>query len=1066
MIATTSPETVITGMLESIRRRWLLIELGLFGLIGAAAVSVWLLAMIVTDNFLMLTARQLVAGWAALLLAVVALFAWAGVRLIARQPDTDRFALMYETHVPGVRNRLINAAQFLYDDECDGMPLVRAALLENAAALDPTTAHQAIPARPVRRALVAVAVCLLMLIAYTAIRPAWAANALSRLLHPLAPGPHLLATDPVVTPGDTDLIEGQPFKVRAEVRSSLRGHTARHVEIEYRIASLDWARSPMTAADPNDYHYEFPTVRQPMSYRVRADRSVSREYRVNLQLRPRVEQLQASVTRPAYAGGGTRALKANSGDVSALIGSSVELKLTASVPLSRGQLELPDGKRVPLKLDSSDLRQATARFELTRSGSYAISLVDSRGLPNVQPPRYALTAEPDQPPVPIVRTPGRDLTMPLNTGLPLAIEADDDIGLSRVTLQVRAGNAGWKDLDTREITGRTRHYAAGTHLPIASLGVKTGDTVLYRMVAADGRQPEPNIGVGRTWSITVAEPNDESSLLAAQAKHLLEALRRILALQRENRADIDMDRPVEPTRPRQEQIRVLTVAVVEEQRKSIRPIQSVMDELTALADGPMLQVGQLLGKFGGTYQERLPQKAPLLKQMDEIIARLEALIGRIEKSIASAEQARKAIEPLAPEEREQALKRIRDMVDKLRDFIPEQDKVIEGTEEIARKGDDLTDRDLQKLEQLKGTEDKWDKIFTDSVKDISKLTEQGFADRSVANDYKEMVEQIEEASKNLTPKLIELAVPREQSGREMATALAEEMEMWLPNSPDNLKWMMEEPLDKPEIPMVDLPDQLSDFIGDLIEDQDELNDAAEDMTSAWADSMSAAGWAVNDGPISNFSAVGKTGNQLPDNHELSGRSGEGRSGRSQGQLVEDTVKGLDGRKTPTRVTNDPYEQGVVKELQQTATGGATGGGKARGSGQEGLQGQSPPPLMDNMQYMKDWQQRIRQKAERVAGQLGSIRIAELDRSIAIMKQAEKAAGDGRYQDLFKLQQMVISNLQTAGDGSAREVSLRMDRAERPPADQRQQVVDGADEPVPQEFQDAVRRYFQQLSETK
>ena len=62
--------------------------------------------------------------------------------------------------------------------------------------------------------------------------------------------------------------------------------------------------------------------------------------------------------------------------------------------------------------------------------------------------------------------------------------------------------------------------------------------------------------------------------------------------------------------------------------------------------------------------------------------------------------------------------------------------------------------------------------------------------------------------------------------------------MWLPNSPDHVKWVMEEPLDMPEIPMVELPDQLSDLIGDLIEEQDELNDAAEDVTSAWADSMS------------------------------------------------------------------------------------------------------------------------------------------------------------------------------------------------------------------------------------
>jgi len=261
---------------------------------------------------------------------------------------------------------------------------------------------------------------------------------------------------------------------------------------------------------------------------------------------------------------------------------------------------------------------------------------------------------------------------------------------------------------------------------------------------------------------------------------------------------------------------------------------------------------------------------------------------------------------------------------------------------------------------------------------------------------------------------------------------------------------------------------LSDLIGDLIEQQDELNDAAEDMTSAWADSISAAGWQVLDGPISNFSAVGKTGSQLPDNQELSGRSGDGRSGRSQGQLVEDVAKGLQGRPTPTRITNDPYEQGVVKELQQMAAGGATGGGKARGAGQEGLQGQSPPPLMKDLQFMKDWQQRIRQQAERVAGQAREIRItsAELNAGIALMKQAETAAGQGRYADLFRIQQMVLQSLKRAVDPSAREVTLSVDRAMQLPAGQGREILDAMDEPVPQEYEGAVWRYFQQLSEAR
>jgi len=1097
----SSPQQTILGMVATIRGHWRRRQLICHVAVALAAALGWLLAMIVLDNLAMLSAGQFVLGWVVLIATASGWAATLLYRGVRHRPTAEHFALMYETRLPGRQNRLINAVQFLQSRQAQRDPAAYAAVIENAAALDPRTAPEAVDFRAVRNALIALGMCGFLLLAHAVLRPQWTSNGLARLFHPLSPRSHILATDPVVTPGDVELIEGAALTIAATVPAPGIGRTRDAVQLEYRLADLDWVRSPMRAvpeASERDvrlerkdhlclYRYVFDAVRHPMAYRVRAGRSLSPTYQVTLQYRPRVEELRVSVRWPDYAAGQTRELKPNVGDVAALVNSTVELRLTASVPLSGGQVELPErrtrrpalseaegsdatGTAVPLDISGDDPRQASGRFRLTRSGTYAIRLTDTGGLSNLNPPRYALTAEPDQPPLAIVSVPGRDLILPANAVLQLTLEAEDDLGLTRLELQMRHGNRAWRALKEWPVGGdNARRWAERFPLTLAAFGLKVDDVLLYRVVAWDNCRPEPNIGIGRTWSITVAEPSHDKALLAAQTRRLLEALKRILALQQENRTALDLDREVEPMRTRQQQVRDLTVEVIDEQRKAIRPTETIIAELEELADGPMLQAVQRLAEYGGPYKQRVKHKKPILDIMDEIIARLEALIAKVDRALGSADKAQAVLEQLPPEEREQALKRIHDLLEKLRAFVPAQDQVIADTEELARKGEDFTDDELEKIEKLKGTEDKWAEIFTDSVKDITKLTEQGFADSTIANDYKEMVEQIEAASLNLTPELIQLAVPREQAGRELAESLVEEMEMWLPNSPDHIQWIMEEPLDFPEIPMVDLPDQLWDLIGDLIEDQDELNEAAEDVTSAWADSIAeGAGWEVAGGPISNFSAVGKTGNQLPDNNELSGRAGDGRSGRSQGQLVENVAKGLKGRQTPTRVTNDPYEEGVVKELQQMATGGATGGGKARGAGQEGLQGQSPPPLMDKMHFMTDWQQRIRQQAERIAGQLKVIRISvpELEEAVELMKQAEQAGRDGRYAELFKIQQMVLQNLRMSGELAMREMALHIDRAYHLPAEQRRRILDAMDEPVPQEYQDAVRRYFQQLSESK
>ncbi|MBN2448417.1 MAG: hypothetical protein JXO22_16945 [Phycisphaerae bacterium] len=1063
-------EKKIATILGATFRHWRREQYGVFAATALAALLLWLLAAVLIDNLAMLPVYGLIAFWVVLLLAAAG---WGGLllhRLTVGRPAAIRLALLFESRVPGQQNRLVNAVEFIGSRQARNNPLAQAAVIENADSLHLSATNHVADFRLARRALLISGIVAALFLTYAALRPPWVGNALMRLLQPISPQPHLLATEPLVSPGNVELIEGQPLLVSTTIRTTPDRGGMDRVTLEYNLPDLGWSTVLMHRDRPGrPYEYEFTSVRHPFTYRIRAGRSASPTYTVKVQPRPSVQSLQLTVTPPEYAGGAPRRLKPNIGDVTALAGSRVDIEATASVPLSRAHLELRDGRPVPMRVDSADATLAQAALRLSGSDSYAVRLTDHGNLTNINPPRYTLTATPDQSPLAIVTAPGRDLILPLNTTMEIHIEAQDDIGLANVVLQTRGPVGDWSVTKEWPIDeGAKRLYKAAMDIDLSTIGVAVGDTLLYRAIATDRRIPEPNTGPGRTWSITIAEPEDNQALLAAQTRYLLEAIQNILALQRENRAALDMDRAVPPMRTRQENVRNLTAALIAEHARAIRPQQSILDELIALADGPMLEASRQLADFGGSYAERFKQKRPLLAVMNDIITRLEALVGRLEQALNQAEKAQEVLEQLADADREQALQNIRDILSKLREFVPEQDKVIADTEELVRRADDLTDDDLETLERLKGTEDKWAEIFLESVKDISKLTEQGFADETIANDYKEMVEQIEAASLNLTPDLIELAVPREQSGRELAESLVEEMEMWLPNSPDNIQWIMEEPLDFPEIPMVDLPDQLWDLVGDLIEDQDELNDAAEDVTSAWADSIAeGAGWEVAGGPISNFSAVGKTGNQLPDDNELSGRSGDGRSGRSQGQLVEDVAKGLAGRNTPTRITNDPYEEGVVKELQQLATSGATGGGKARGAGQEGLQGESPPPLMADMQFMKDWQQRIRQKAERVAGQLKMIQITlpDLNEAIELMKNAEQDAQDARYTDMFETQRMVLQRLRRSGELASREINLTIDRAYQLSPDQRRKMLDSLDEPIPDEYQSAVQRYFQQLSES-
>src|SRR5947209_7625238 len=106
--------------------------------------------------------------------------------------------------------------------------------------------------------------------------------------------------------------------------------------------------------------------------------------------------------------------------------------------------------------------------------------------------------------------------------------------------------------------------------------------------------------------------------------------------------------------------------------------------------------------------------------------------------------------------------------------------------------------------------------------------------------------------------------------------------------------------------------------------------------------------------------------------EVSGRSGDGRRGKSSGQMVGDTARALPGRKTPARVGAEKYEPGRLKAEGQEDPNGATGGGKKTGAGRQGLQGGTPPePTERDIGRLSAKQAGMREKMEQVARKLES-----------------------------------------------------------------------------------------------
>ena len=202
---------------------------------------------------------------------------------------------------------------------------------------------------------------------------------------------------------------------------------------------------------------------------------------------------------------------------------------------------------------------------------------------------------------------------------------------------------------------------------------------------------------------------------------------------------------------------------------------------------------------------------------------------------------------------------------------------------------------------------------------------------------------------------------------------------------------------------------------------------------------------------------------MPNQQEIGGRSGEGRTGRSYGEMVEKTATGKGGRKTPARVTPDNLEPGQIQDTSGQTPLGPTGGGKVSGWGQEGLRG-SAQDLTFKYNLLAGKQKKLIEKAEKLARSLKVLNIynPDLEQSILTMKTFNIKLKEGRYTELLTTKQLIISHLQQANQILTKQAIVRKETLGKTSKIKRE-LGSIWDEKIPLGYEEIVRKYYREIS---
>ena len=1073
-------ETIARG-----RQRMIANRLVLGGVVwGTICVGLWLVLCFI-DNLLHLPPGlrlAIVLGWAGLMIFEF----WKELLSpILQLEGLEGTALLLERKHNVPENMLINALCFESREFSSGEKPFALRTVDTAISLMSTADLKKLwDKRRIRRWLTAFLIIMLFWMVYGISQSRYVVNAMARFIRPLSDVPPAGSVVLKVMPdSDVTIAEADDLLVSVEVKGRGDDSTLRSYPkivwqegADYISTEKDKGKSTTMQAVGNRegvFNYTFAAVDRPFAFRVFAADTYSSSIKVMVNTVPRIKESQFHISSPAYTGAGKVSTMGPPEAVSGLADSQVvvDVKLDKQ---AEGLWWKTQNKTIEFKNVDKVWRAET---QLQRAGSYQLEVKGPGSDRRIAIASGAVLLQQDSVPeiefVDVPRFRGGMLTVNPGERLKFDIQASDDFGIGRiyVTLGQMRANSPAETIEHWEYEGppgRKEQVAETLRLSVDAGVFKPGYSYVLQAFCQDF---SPMKHLGQSQPITLQVKSLDELTISADDPYgdAFEALDTAIEAQQaalgvtEN-VLTNIDDVIDASRKEAQNIESLQRHQSELNKKqklvgdymteawdvSLPPRPKFVDKLVEFRDGEhtrvMEKIGTIIAVKPETKGRRIVNKSDVSRSLQSVekqqaflLEQLIALKGVIAKQ-SQAEEEKAAAEILGQSIEsldagvEESLK---EMAKELDEFVEKQKQIMEGRQMIMDKPpEDFSSEEEDRLEELAMDQSKLAEVLSDVVNDFTNLDLQDFGDDAMVESMKSLYEEADELAKQAR-ETADMRQARVDAHRleteevEMAEELMINCEATL-EFYDNIQFIAEIPEDEQLFaPLAELPSELEDLVADLITTEEEMRPEVEDIGS-YLNSLDHTAGPVSDGTISSTSAKGKTGDQKPEDNIIQGRSGAGRTGMSDGQLVEPVAKALSDNEygLRERVSNTPLESGQVKDEDTKAQTGGTGLGKdSDQAAMFGVGGKLPPKVLDMMKATEEKQFNIRQSAQELVLKLESHNLPtmELEKSIRAMKGVEESINSGSGIDIRGAFDEVVSSLKKSHRALGRQIALQYTR---------------------------------------
>ena len=453
----------------------------------------------------------------------------------------EEVALHIEKTFPDIHNGLINSVLLGKEKRVPSPAMVARAMAEIDGQVSECRLTDAIDRRPLVRYTLFTLLLLTICITGFILFQARFANALERLVRPTDEVPAVgnVIVEEII-PGDCTIVSGDDLTIKAIIKNP-KGRVV-SASLYFRAKKGEEIAQAMTGVNEVTFATDLPEVKVPLTYRVVIGTTQSKRYRVLVAEKPIVTGIEVQYEYPEYTGLKPHKDPESDGNLKAIRGTHVSMKITMNKAMSTGAL-LIDGKdRVPLRVSADSVALSMPKaMTIERDMTYTINVKDADGYGNRNPLVRYIRALPDEKPAVKVVQPGRDVIIPLGGKVQLAIKASDDFGVKEVVLLAKKGLTGkekpihrWTEFVDPKLA------AIGWEWTLDPKEYKLQDTVVYCVQVTDNSEiGEPGVVRSANYRIDVRDKDAEKKQRVDKLSGWRKKVEALLQTQKEARQETD-----------------------------------------------------------------------------------------------------------------------------------------------------------------------------------------------------------------------------------------------------------------------------------------------------------------------------------------------------------------------------------------------------------------------------------------------------------------------------------------------------------------------------------------------